>query len=94
LADVNEIEIPVADGVTLIAWHAPAKEDEPTILYFHGNLFDHGAWERSTRRLSNSTIHRCEAGRCSSGLPVLVGSLLTASYEARPYGVGRKNART
>jgi uncharacterized protein len=34
---VKEIEIAVADGVTLIAWYAPAKGDKPTILYFHGN---------------------------------------------------------
>ena len=34
---VKEIEIAVAEGVTLIAWHAPAKDDKSTILYFHGN---------------------------------------------------------
>ena len=34
---VKEIEIAVPEGVTLIAWHAPAKDDKPTILYFHGN---------------------------------------------------------
>jgi hypothetical protein len=37
LDNVKEIEIAVADGVTLVAWHAPAKDDKPTILYFHGN---------------------------------------------------------
>ena len=37
LNDVKEIEIAVPEGVTLIAWHAPAKDDQPTILYFHGN---------------------------------------------------------
>jgi len=37
LNDFREIDIVVADGTTLIAWHAPAKDDEPTILYFHGN---------------------------------------------------------
>ena len=37
LNGVKEIEIAVAEGVTLIAWHAPAKDDKPTILYFHGN---------------------------------------------------------
>ena len=34
---VREIEIAVADGTTLTAWHAPAKDNKPTILYFHGN---------------------------------------------------------
>ena len=37
LDGVKEIEIAVADGVTLIAWYAPAKDDKPTLLYFHGN---------------------------------------------------------
>jgi uncharacterized protein len=37
LNGVKEIEIAVADGVTLVAWHAPGKDDKPTILYFHGN---------------------------------------------------------
>ena len=37
LNGVNEIELAVANNVVLIAWHAPAKDDKPTILYFHGN---------------------------------------------------------
>jgi uncharacterized protein len=37
LDGVKEIEIAGADGVTLIAWYAPAKGNNPTILYFHGN---------------------------------------------------------
>jgi hypothetical protein len=37
LDGIKEIEITAADGVTLVAWHAPAKEDKLTILYFHGN---------------------------------------------------------
>jgi len=37
LDGVNEVEITVADGITLVAWHAPAKEDQPSIIYFHGN---------------------------------------------------------
>ena len=35
---VKEIEIAAADGVTLVAWYAPARDDDkPTVLYFHGN---------------------------------------------------------
>jgi len=37
LNGIEEVEIAVSDGVTLVAWHAPARENEPTILYFHGN---------------------------------------------------------
>jgi DNA polymerase IV len=43
---------------------------------------------RSTRRLSNSTIRRCEADLFWSGPPSSRGVVLTASYEARPYGAG------
>lgn len=34
---VAEVEIETGDGVTLLAWHAPAKDGMPTLLYFHGN---------------------------------------------------------
>src|SRR5215475_10231597 len=37
LTGVEEIELRAADGVALIAWHAPAEQGAPTILYFHGN---------------------------------------------------------
>jgi fermentation-respiration switch protein FrsA (DUF1100 family) len=37
LDGVEEIELRAADGTTLIAWYAPAKDGKPTILYFHGN---------------------------------------------------------
>jgi uncharacterized protein len=37
LRGVEEVEIAGADGVTLVAWHAPAEGDKPTLLYFHGN---------------------------------------------------------
>jgi len=37
LGSVEEIEIAVADDISLVAWHSRAKKDKPTILYFHGN---------------------------------------------------------
>lgn len=37
LSDVEEIEIEADDGTALVAWYAPAREEQPTILYFHGN---------------------------------------------------------
>jgi len=37
LDGVTETEITVGDGIRLVAWHAPAKRDKPTVLYFHGN---------------------------------------------------------
>jgi uncharacterized protein len=37
LYGVEEIEIKAQDGVALIAWYAPPKDDEPSLLYFHGN---------------------------------------------------------
>ena len=37
LNGVKEIELTVADGTILIAWHAQAKDNKLTIIYFHGN---------------------------------------------------------
>jgi fermentation-respiration switch protein FrsA (DUF1100 family) len=37
LAYVSEVDILTPDGVTLVAWHAPARDGKPTVLYFHGN---------------------------------------------------------
>jgi uncharacterized protein len=37
LKGVEEVKIAAANGITLIAWQAPAEEDRPTVLYFHGN---------------------------------------------------------
>ena len=37
LNGVRDIELTVADGTILTAWHAPAKDNKPTIIYFHGN---------------------------------------------------------
>jgi len=37
LNGVEEVEIKTSDGANLVAWYAPAKEGEPTILYFQGN---------------------------------------------------------
>jgi pimeloyl-ACP methyl ester carboxylesterase len=54
LAGVDEVEIAIADGVTLVSWHAPAKEDKPTILYFHGN----GAANAANRARRIETIRR------------------------------------
>jgi fermentation-respiration switch protein FrsA (DUF1100 family) len=37
LDGVDEVEISATDGTMLVAWQTPAKDDKPTILYFHGN---------------------------------------------------------
>jgi fermentation-respiration switch protein FrsA (DUF1100 family) len=37
LDGVEEVELAADNGVTLVAWHAPAREGKNTILYFHGN---------------------------------------------------------
>ena len=37
LAGVDELEISGADGETLVAWYAKARDGKPTLLYFHGN---------------------------------------------------------
>ncbi|ODA67527.1 2-hydroxy-6-oxononadienedioate/2-hydroxy-6-oxononatrienedioate hydrolase [Methyloligella halotolerans] len=37
LENVEEVKLKTPDGVTLIAWWVPAREDMPTLLYFTGN---------------------------------------------------------
>jgi fermentation-respiration switch protein FrsA (DUF1100 family) len=37
LASVTERVLETADGERVIAWYAPARPGQPTILYFHGN---------------------------------------------------------
>src|SRR5688572_6205879 len=37
LDTVREVSLKAADGETLVAWHAPARPGQPTLLYFHGN---------------------------------------------------------
>jgi hypothetical protein len=37
LPGVREIELAVGDGARVVAWYAPARPGQRTILYFHGN---------------------------------------------------------
>lgn len=37
LPEAQEIALTTADGVRLVGWHVPPREDKPVILYFHGN---------------------------------------------------------
>jgi len=37
LPEAQEVSLTAADGVRIIAWYAPPRDDKPMILYFHGN---------------------------------------------------------
>ena len=37
LTGINEITLKTTDGERLQAWYLPAKPDQPTLLFFHGN---------------------------------------------------------
>jgi fermentation-respiration switch protein FrsA (DUF1100 family) len=37
LAGVHEVSFKTADGLELVAWHAPAPPNRPTVVMFHGN---------------------------------------------------------
>ena len=37
LDSVKEIELAATEGISLVAWYAPAQAGRPTLLYFHGN---------------------------------------------------------
>ena len=47
LMEVKEVSITTSDGLSLLAWYKKAKNNNPTLLYLHGNSFDIG--ERSYR---------------------------------------------
>ncbi len=47
LSNIDELKILTSDGFSLLAWYSKPKDDNPTLLYFHGNSFDIG--ERSYR---------------------------------------------
>ena len=34
---VREVTLATADGLSLLAWYLPARENRPVIAYFHGN---------------------------------------------------------
>ncbi|MFJ1269370.1 alpha/beta hydrolase [Legionella lytica] len=36
-ADMQELRLETSDGIDLLAWYKPAKENQPTILFLHGN---------------------------------------------------------
>jgi len=37
LDGVTVDDLPTPDGETIVVWHAPAQQDAPTVLFFHGN---------------------------------------------------------
>jgi fermentation-respiration switch protein FrsA (DUF1100 family) len=37
LPEAQEIPLTASDGVRVIAWYAPPRDDKPVIIYFHGN---------------------------------------------------------
>ena len=47
LNNVEEIEIPTSDGLKLLAWYSTPKNQNPLLIYFHGNSYDIG--ERAYR---------------------------------------------
>ena len=42
LSNTQEIYIPTKDGFYLLAWYSEPKNNNPTLIYFHGNSFDIG----------------------------------------------------
>jgi fermentation-respiration switch protein FrsA (DUF1100 family) len=34
---VQEVALPTADGLSLLAWYLPPRRDRPVVVYFHGN---------------------------------------------------------
>ena len=42
LDGVTVDDLPTPDGETIVVWHAPAQQDAPTVLFFHGNAGEIG----------------------------------------------------
>lgn len=34
---VREVALPTADGLSLLAWYLPPRDERPVVVYFHGN---------------------------------------------------------
>ena len=47
LKNISEEQISISDSIQLLTWFAPPKNNNPTLVYFHGNAFDLG--ERAYR---------------------------------------------
>jgi uncharacterized protein len=35
--EMSAVKLETADGLSLLSWYAPAREGQPTLVYFHGN---------------------------------------------------------
>lgn len=95
LAGVEELRLSTEDGETLVAWHAPAGDGRPLILYFHGNggaLVDRAARFRAFMGEGFGFLaiaYRGYGG--STGAPSEAGLMLDAEVayaEARGRGYG------
>ena len=94
LTGVEEHRIEAPDGVSLIAWHAPAKSKQPTLLYFHGNAANLAARAERIRRFTAEGVgifilsYRGYSG--SGGVPSEVDNVADAKLayaELRRIGV-------
>ncbi len=47
LYNIKEVNIPTSDGLDLLAWYSKPKNNQPFLIYFHGNSLDIG--ERADR---------------------------------------------
>jgi fermentation-respiration switch protein FrsA (DUF1100 family) len=97
LAEAEEVMLDTADGVSLIAWHVPAREDRPVWVYFHGNG---GSLQYRVDRFRELTTqgeglvalsYRGYGG--SGGRPTEAGLIEDAraayDFAAKRYGAGR-----
>lgn len=52
----QEVELNTVDGLKLVSWYVPAKDKQPTLIYFHGNGGNIAMREYHTRPYLNRGI--------------------------------------
>jgi pimeloyl-ACP methyl ester carboxylesterase len=88
MTGAEEIHLPTSDGEKLVAWHVPAPEGRPLILYFHGNaggLADRAPRFQSLLASGYGLFAVAFRGFCgSTGSPTQAGLMLDgeAAYDA------------
>jgi fermentation-respiration switch protein FrsA (DUF1100 family) len=88
ITEAEELRLPTGDGETLVAWHVPAREGRPLILYFHGNgggLADRAPRFRKFLKSGYGLLAAAFRGYSgSTGSPTQTGLMLDgeAAYQA------------
>ena len=57
LKNIKQVKIRTSDGVDLLSWHLKPKNNQPMLVYFHGNSFDIGERAFTIKRYINGECY-------------------------------------